>query len=123
MHGMGITELALVLQCLHALGLTWRSITTDITSGLHEPLAGGALGGGALGNLGVVALREHMIRVYHTALLDTEHHPIQNKGLENRLDKGWDKGDLFVVDESREARTLRQAMVAIGTNHSHTHLQ
>ena len=130
-HGMGISELALALQCLHALGLTWRSITTDNTSGLHGALGsvGGALGGGALGNLGLVSLREHMIRVYHTSLLDTEHrHPIQNKGLENGLDsglenglgKGLDKRDLFFVNESQEARSLREAMVAIGTLHSLT---
>ena len=100
-HGMGVSELALALQCLHALGVTWRTITTDSTSG----------------SLGVVALREYMIRVYHTALLDTR----QNKGLDNGMEKDSDEETLFLMGEGREARTLRQAMVAIGTKHAHVH--
>ena len=108
-HSMGISELALALQCLHALGVTWRSITTDN--------AGMSIGGGGTLNglgLGVVALREHMIRVYHTALLD---YTDQDKDTNN--DQGQQEGSLFVMGESRTARTLRQAMVAIGTTYIH----
>ena len=103
---MGITELAFTLQCLHALGVTWRSITADATAG-----------GGSAGGLRVEALREHMIRVYRTALLDTNSDDGSDKdnvkGLGN--DKSNDDGSFFVMGESREARSLRQAWVAIGT--------
>ena len=128
---------------------TTTTTTTVSRSSTSTSSGSGGNGSGSMGNLGVMALRDHMIRMYHTACLDNtdyQHNSSysnnnnNNSGITDNstnnedTDNGTDKminartdadfhrqtakdedGLGFVMGEGRAARSLRRALVAIGT--------